>query len=324
MKTFSINPKEIVRRTLGPLYLTTAISFFLILHAMGYSKLVVYYVASICVIVMTVLLEFAFPYEKTWCKPDDQFFNEIGSMLVSTNLGHNLSRTAVYFLIAPAIVFWGSDGAPWWPTALPFPLQVVLGFIVWEFGIYWSHRMMHTTELGWRFHSLHHKLRRLTCLNSGYGHPVNFALTSLFDLTFLILSGAPAKVMLFTSFLSGAVNFLSHANIDMKMGFLNYVVNTPEVHRWHHAAERAAGKRNFGMQLPFWDLVFGTFYCPKDTAAPRVLGHDGHQPAGFFAQWLAPFMPKRAMRWAAIPGRATPLRSPASAQIGEPGGSMDA
>jgi sterol desaturase/sphingolipid hydroxylase (fatty acid hydroxylase superfamily) len=322
MKNFSITPKEILRWTIGPLYLLAAISFFLVLHHMGYSKLVVYYVASICVIVMTLLLELSFPYEKTWRNLDDQFVNEIVSMLLSANLGHNLARMAVYFLIAPAIVFWGTEGAPWWPTSLPFALQVALGFIIWEFGIYWSHRMMHSTEFGWRFHSLHHKLRRLSCLNSGYGHPINFALTSLFDLTFLILSGAPAEVMLFTSFLSGAVNFLSHANIDMKMGLLNYVVNTPEVHRWHHAAETASGKRNFGMQLPFWDLVFGTYYCPKDRVPPRVIGHDEHQPSGFLAQWLAPFMPKRALTWSGIPAKRMPLgASGSSAPIPEPGNS---
>lgn len=309
MKNHPIDRNEILRWTLGPAYLLAAISFFLILHHLGYSKLVVYYVASICVIAMTLIMEYYLPYEKTWRNLDDQFVNEIASTLLGANLGHNLARALVYLLVAPAIVFWGTQGAPWWPTTWPFAIQVALGFIIWEFGIYWSHRLMHTTDLGWRFHSLHHKLRRLSCVNSGYGHPVNFALTSLFDLTFLILSGAPAEVMLFTSFLSGSVNFLSHANIDLKMGWLNYIVNTPEVHRWHHVAEKASGARNFGMQLPIWDLVFGTYYCPKDRVPPRILGHNEHQPAGFFQQWLAPFMPKRAATWKAIPEQRMPFRS---------------
>ena len=319
MKTLSFDRNEILRWTLGPVYLLAAISFFLVLHNQGYPKLVVYYVGSACVIAMTLLMEHFFPYEKSWRNLDDQFINELGSTLINANLGHNLGRMVVYMLVAPALVFWGTEGAPWWPRDWPFAFQVVLGFVAWEFGIYWSHRLMHTTDIGWRFHSLHHKLRRLSCVNSGYGHPVNFVLTSLFDMTCLILSGAPAEVMLFTSFLSGAVNFLSHANVDLKMGVLNYVVNTPEVHRWHHAKEKASGARNFGMQLPIWDIVFGTFYCPKDRPPPRLLGHGGHEPSGFFAQWLSPFMPKRAASWKAIPKERMPFRSAdADARIPQP------
>ena len=325
MKHPTMNWREILRWTLGPFYLVASVSFFLILHEMGFHKLVVYYVASACVIGMTLVMEHTFPYEKSWRNLDDQFPNEIGSTLLSANLGHNMGRMLVLFLIAPAIVYWGGEGAPWWPASWPFALQVALGFVVWEFGIYWSHRLMHTTDIGWRFHSLHHKLRRLSCVNSGYGHPINFALTSLFDMTLLVLCGAPAEVMLFVSFMSGSVNFLSHANIDVKMGFLNYVVNTPEVHRWHHAAEPGSGQRNFGMQLPIWDLVFGTYYCPKDREPPRVLGHDEHQPAGFLAQWLAPFMPARAARWKAIPAQRMPLRTPdGPAPIAGPGNSAGA
>jgi len=52
-------------------------------------------------------------------------------------------------------------------------------------------------------------------------------------------------VLLFVSFLSGAINFMSHCNIDMRMGYLNYLFVTPETHRWHHVNDPASSGRNF-------------------------------------------------------------------------------
>ena len=52
----------------------------------------------------------------------------------------------------------------------------------------------------------------------------------------------------------------------MKGGWLNYFFNTPEVHRWHHAAEFPTTKSfrygcNFGVGVSFlgyyfWNILF--------------------------------------------------------------------
>ncbi len=291
--------KELVRRIVGPVYVALSISAFLLLHQTGMHQVLVYYLGSLFVILLTQALEILMPYEKDWRWPDDQFLNELGHTFVSAMLGHNVGRLIAYGVFGVFVSQWNYSGAPWWPGDLPFALQVVIAFCAWEFGLYWNHRLMHGVT--WRFHSLHHKLRRLSWVNSGYGHPMQFVMTSFADLMVLLLLGVPAEVMMFTVYLSGSVNFLPHANIDMKMGVLNYIFATPEVHRWHHEKTMASGTRNFGMQLIVWDLVFGTYYNPKDRPSPRVLGDESVQPSGFFRQWLAPFLPSTISSAPTIP-----------------------
>ncbi|HYO56046.1 sugar-transfer associated ATP-grasp domain-containing protein [Archangium sp.] len=155
-------------------------------------------------------------------------------MSFSTTLGHKIGET-IAFACFGWFLTWsrasgGGDAAPWWPTSIPFVFQVMLAFVIWEFGLYWNHRFMH--GWAWRIHSLHHKLRRLSWINSGYGHPMNFLLTSLFSYSALYFSGAPVDVLSFSGYFSLVINFLSHANIDVKMGYLNLILNTPELHRW--------------------------------------------------------------------------------------------
>ena len=79
----------------------------------------------------------------------------------------------------------------------------------------------------------------------------------------------------------------SHSGGDVKGGWLNYFFNTPEVHRWHHSAEFPDDKMlrygcNFGVGVSFWDIIFGTFYLPKDekgnVVAPPRLGHPEGYP----------------------------------------------
>jgi sterol desaturase/sphingolipid hydroxylase (fatty acid hydroxylase superfamily) len=63
---------------------------------------------------------------------------------------------------------------------------------------------------------------------------------------------------------------VSHFNVDIKAGPLNYLLVGTELHRFHHSASLDEAK-NFGVLTPFWDLVFGTFrYDPRRL--PEALG----------------------------------------------------
>ncbi|WP_321951521.1 sterol desaturase family protein [Paraburkholderia bannensis] len=308
MVSLPITLHETARRSVGVVYLLFGFALYYSLHRISPGHpILVYYAATVGMMAFTQMLEWLLPYEKTWRRPDDQFLNEIASTFISALLGHTTGRFVAFAVFGWLVLHWrGPNGAAfWWPTDWPFAMQVALSFVLWEFGLYWSHRWMH--GWAWRFHALHHKLRRLSWLNSGYGHPISFFLTSLCSYGMLALSGAPAEVLIFNSFLSASINFLSHANLDLKFGWLNYVINAPETHRWHHVKDHpAAFNKNFGTQLMLWDLVFGTFYYPKDQLPSRNLGDDAYMPAGFWAQWLEPFVKDKAARWPhAIPAQRT-------------------
>jgi sterol desaturase/sphingolipid hydroxylase (fatty acid hydroxylase superfamily) len=80
-----------------------------------------------------------------------------------------------------------------------------------------------------------------------------------------------------------------HANLRWDFGPLRYVVASPVFHRWHHTTEREGIDKNFAGLLPLWDLLFGSFYMPKDRL-PMEFGVLGEKiPGGLHRQLVYPF-----------------------------------
>jgi sterol desaturase/sphingolipid hydroxylase (fatty acid hydroxylase superfamily) len=67
------------------------------------------------------------------------------------------------------------------------------------------------------------------------------------------------------------------------------VIAGPVFHRWHHTAAEHGGEKNFAPTFPVLDLLFGTFYMPKQTLPDRYGIADKTFPANFCAQMLYPF-----------------------------------
>jgi sterol desaturase/sphingolipid hydroxylase (fatty acid hydroxylase superfamily) len=67
----------------------------------------------------------------------------------------------------------------------------------------------------------------------------------------------------------------NHANLDVGLGPLGYVLNNPRMHLWHHDQSSEGGiAKNFGVVFSMWDYLFGTAYWPRDRA-PERLGYPG-------------------------------------------------
>jgi sterol desaturase/sphingolipid hydroxylase (fatty acid hydroxylase superfamily) len=74
-----------------------------------------------------------------------------------------------------------------------------------------------------------------------------------------------------------------HSNIDARTGVLQYVINGPEMHRWHHSAHAEDGDHNFATKLAIWDWIFGTARRPAHKPAAYGLS-DVAFPRGYLAQ----------------------------------------
>src|SRR6185369_10374642 len=90
-------------------------------------------------------------------------------------------------------------------------------------------------------------------------------------LPLIALGAPPIVIMLFTLF-DAVFGMLQHANLDMRLGPLNYAFSAAEPHRWHHSRTLAEANTNYGSNLIVWDLVFGTFYLPSDREPPAAIG----------------------------------------------------
>jgi sterol desaturase/sphingolipid hydroxylase (fatty acid hydroxylase superfamily) len=104
----------------------------------------------------------------------------------------------------------------------------------------------------------------------GVFHPLNaFLNAAILQATFLGLGLSPQAAFA-GMLLIDLQTMISHFNVEVRAGWLNFLFIGTELHRTHHSADAAEGK-NYGSVLSVWDLLFGTFrYAPGRR--PLALG----------------------------------------------------
>lgn len=140
-------------------------------------------------------------------------------------------------------------------------LAGVIAYLVSCFVYYWWHRYRHESPFFWRLcHQLHHSPRRIELLTSFYKHPVEIWINSLLSsaLVYFVLGCDLTAAAIYT-FLIAIAEFFYHLNIKTPHWLGNFV-QRPESHRVHH--QRGRHTDNYA-DLPFLDMIFGTFKNPK-------------------------------------------------------------
>lgn len=235
-------------------------------------------------------LERLLPHEREWLKNDRQMVADLAHTLLSKGFAQVLVVVGVTIGIAEAAA---SKGGEFWPTQWPLFFQVVLGLVIAEAGLYSAHRLGHQWSVLWRFHAVHHSAPRLWFFNTGRFHLVDTVTSILLSQPLLLLAGAPSDVFIWVNSTTAFIGMLTHCNIEMRFGPLNYVFNTPAVHRWHHSRNPDEGNRNYGENLMLFDLLLKTFYLP-DRRPPSNIGIDGPMPTNFVGQFTQPFRRNQA------------------------------
>jgi sterol desaturase/sphingolipid hydroxylase (fatty acid hydroxylase superfamily) len=84
------------------------------------------------------------------------------------------------------------------------------------------------------------------------------------------------------------LGFFVHANLRWRFGWLEWLIATPAFHHWHHTNDGLEYiNKNYSPTLPWVDLIFGTFYLPKQW--PKLYGISAAMPTNLAAQLLEPF-----------------------------------
>lgn len=233
------------------------------------------------------VLERIHPHERQWLKSDGQEVPD----LVHTAFTKSFVQLLVVSLtwLGLATVVGGEQGTGIWPNHWPMFFQVVLGLVVAEFGLYWAHRIAHEWMPLWWFHAVHHSSKKLWFFNTGRFHIIDTLKSMIFSAPLLALAGAPKDVVLWFGSITAYIGFLTHANIRVRCGWLNYVFNTPTLHRWHHSMDLREGNKNYGENLMLWDLVFGTYYDDTTRRPPADIGIKSAMPKSFWGQVIEPF-----------------------------------
>jgi len=187
-------------------------------------------------------------------------------------------------------------GGTLWPHQWALFPQLILAMLISQFGEYWAHRCMHEIPFLWRLHATHHSPERLYWLNAARFHPFDTAVGYTIATFPLILLGADADMLLLYSIWVAVHGMFQHCNIDIKLGPLNYIFSMAELHRWHHSLVLEEANSNYGNNIIFWDIVFGTMFYPKERTPSEYIGLSEMKnfPKGYWGQIMSPF------RWKSI------------------------
>jgi sterol desaturase/sphingolipid hydroxylase (fatty acid hydroxylase superfamily) len=253
--------------------------------------------ANTCVMAM-ILCEALWPYEAAWRRSHGDVLTDLAHALVSGIGVSQLLRAATQTAsVAAATTLAGWFPGGLWPVAWPLWGQLALALTIAEFFQYWLHRLQHEQDWLWRFHAVHHSAPRLYWLNAARFHPVDIALLYVTGYLPLIALGCPPLVIALFAVFDAVFGMLQHANIDVRLGPLNYVFSMAEPHRWHHSRRLVEANTNYGSNLIVWDVVFRTFFLPRDRRPPVEIGIADMPafPQRYLGQLAAP------LRWRSLP-----------------------
>lgn len=160
---------------------------------------------------------------------------------------------------------WQLDAA--WPGVTDLPwVSLLLYLVVFDFVDYWIHRGQHRFAWWWALHALHHSQRQMTMWTDNRNHLFDDLLRdAIFVLVAQLIGVAPGQFVVIVA-LTQLSESLQHANLRLSFGrWGERLWISPRFHRLHHAVglghespNRVLGGHNFGVLLPWWDMVFGT------------------------------------------------------------------
>lgn len=171
----------------------------------------------------------------------------------------------------------------------PIWIQLIFFTVTHDFYIYWMHRWQHKNKWLWRIHEAHHSPEKVDWLSGSRSHALEILINQTVEFTPIILLGAPPAVVAYKGLISAVWGMYIHSNLNVKEGWLQLIVNGPEMHRWHHTTGKGRN-RNFSTKLAIWDWIFGTSYFPENEKAYKY-GLISRFPAHYIAQFFYAFRP---------------------------------
>ena len=189
-----------------------------------------------------------------------------------------LFRVALFFLTQP--LFDAAFGAlsvngigtfhldQVWPGVTDIAwVSLILYLLIFDFADYWIHRGQHGLQAWWQLHALHHSQRQMTMWSDNRNHLLDDVIhDSLMVLLAMAIGVAPGQFVAIVA-IAQLSQSLQHANVRLSFGrWGERLWVSPRFHRLHHsiglghetAGAGTLGGHNFGVLLPWWDMLFGT------------------------------------------------------------------
>ncbi|CAG2164980.1 unnamed protein product [Oppiella nova] len=129
----------------------------------------------------------------------------------------------------------------------------LISLLVMEFMFYCAHRLLHEVNFLWASHQYHH-----SCKHFNIGTAVRlswFELNIVYYYTSLLAMAIPPPIMITHMQYMFLYQAWLHTDTIGKLGFLEYVFNTPSHHRVHHVIFELCFEDRDGGQEPLdWGI----------------------------------------------------------------------
>lgn len=153
----------------------------------------------------------------------------------------------------------------------------VVTLLIADMIFFFTHYMMHKTEIGWAIHKVHHSAQVLTPLTRAREHfiaaPVWF-LGPAIGLSFSggifawLFNGDITQITIVNmgifSFLYALNGNFRHHHVSFRYPrWLEYWLQSPGMHHTHHSYLEKHWDSNLGLVTSIWDRLFGTLYIAE-------------------------------------------------------------
>lgn len=255
------------------------------------------FVAVIALFVLVV------PFEKLYPRHKGQ---RIRRPMVGTDISFALLGPVLNIAGIIAVILIGGLSFFWLPGLALRPLTGLIpvaslpfvGFFLFDFVSYWTHRFAHEVPFMWRFHSVHHSPEHMDWVSGFRVHPFDGVVIAP-AFFFLIGAGFDTELAGIFAIVQIILGLFFHANVRVRWRLLDRIAANPEFHHWHHSSESDAVGHNYAAALPVWDLMFGTFFMPKHASRrrPARYGVSDPMPADLIGQLAHPCRGARSHLW---------------------------
>lgn len=264
------NLKHALRWGIYPFGWLTILSYFTAAHTGQVQWNTAWLLSNATLLVLLITLETLYPFQRRWGATWSSVLTDVKYIMMNgAFLGLVRAGLGLY-----AISLAGNSIGP--ASDWPLWVQIISAVLTFEAIQYSIHRAMHEGNnkfnlFLWRLHSAHHLPQKLYVSMHAVGHPLNGLLIQttamVLPIWWMGYSEATCAAFLMLNSLHG---LLAHFNVDVRMGWMNYLFVGTELHRHHHSSALKEAK-NFGALTSIYDQIFGTFVYTPGTP-PSELG----------------------------------------------------
>jgi sterol desaturase/sphingolipid hydroxylase (fatty acid hydroxylase superfamily) len=268
--------KKIITFGLYPTLLLITLSVIYLAIQLKLDYKIVYGATTAFLVLTLMIIETLFPLKDEWKMTKKSFWRDLKYIVIDAP---TIAITKAGFGL---LAIWYSENHAGLFRNTSVIIGTIIFLLVFEFFQYWYHRLSHTSKgkfgsFLWKVHLAHHLPDKVYVIMHAVFNPINAIITVIIIQLPVILLGISPEATFAAALLIDLQGLVSHFNVNIKAGFLNYIFIGTESHRFHHSANLNEAQ-NYGNTLAIWDIIFGTFYY-NPNVIPQKLGVE--QPADY-------------------------------------------